>query len=263
MTYLERLDAAWKQTLQIAEMKMATAMQIDAINDLRESEFGYGSDCRLQDMWRTYVDNDGDIVMVFEQVEATSYKSLTTISIDQDGVLTIKDDETGDIEVCDPMIDGWNDHQGNYHPMWYLPERFLKKLCIPSLDYYKVYLSGQPIGVVRSTDNGRDYLHCMRWDEVQHVYRLGHYDGPLSGIVRVDGRLCHYSMCYEDDISRERIYTLTSLGGWSAFKVHTNQCIYWLESKLNRMRKLPGKWIRFPRFGYKFPENVYGYLLSK
>jgi hypothetical protein len=268
MNYLERLAEAWKLTYQVAMMKMATEMQIDALADLRESEFGYGSNARLRDMWRTFVDVDGNVVMVFEVLTPTDYVPLVTISIDQDGVLTIKDDETGDTEVCDPMKDGWSDDAGNYHPMWYLPERFLKKLSIPSIKYIRTQVPPlmYETWVAEVVDLDKRFYPVFMWNEVTHCWSTNYWDGPLAGFVRQDGKLLYYSNIYEDDISKERLFKLSDLSGFDAFKVHTNRVIWAIELKWNKLVYWPKKsWRRLPRFDLKhFADNpLYAYLSSE
>jgi hypothetical protein len=265
MNYLDRLAETWTLTKQVAIQGGATPIQLEAIEDLRESEFNYGSDCRLKDMWQPYMDEHGDVVMMFEKLTMTGYEPIVSICIDSHGLMTTKRHDCGDVEVWDPMANGWTDGNKVLHPLWCIAEKFLKPLKIPSIAYEIQTVENYPIIVATVADTGQQIRDIIMWDQVKHLWKTNYWDGPLAGFVRHADQLLFYSLYYEDDISRERIFELTEVRGFDAAETHLTRFIWWLELKINKSSWKKGKkWIRLPRPKLNFSKNTsYGYMSTR
>lgn len=267
VNYLQQVNAAWEQTKSVAISGGATEMQLDAIDDLQESEFGYGSNCRLKDMWRPYMDKDGDLVLMFEKLTPTGYEPIVSIAIDGNGIMTCTRHDCSDVEVYDPMVHAYVDGEGKRNPMWVIAERFLEPLKRPSIAYAHMPMSPFYNPFTAAIVETGEILHpVMMWDEVEHVFRTAYWDGPLEGFGRHCGQLIFYFVRYEDDVSRERIFTTVKVNGWNAAKMHMQRVIWKLELRLNKTsrRWMKKGWIRFPRFNLDYKGgNFYGYLSTE
>lgn len=263
MSYLDQVKTIWTFTRQVAEQYGGTAMQLAAIDDLSESEFGWGSDCRLKEMWSPYMDEQGDLVLMFEKLTITGYEPIVSITIDHMGLMTTKRHDSGEIEVWDPMAGGWTDADKVLHPMWVIAEKFLEPLKVPSIFYTIKTVDDYPITVATIAETGQELRDVLMWDDVEHLWRTNYWDGPLEGFVRHNGELLFYDTFYEDDVSRKRLYTLHELGRLDALKVHFSRAIWKLEIRLNKFIKIWHKrgWTKLPRPSLAFHKNpIFCYL---
>jgi hypothetical protein len=266
-SYLDRLSETWALTKQVATQGGATSVQLLAIANLRESEFNYGSDCRLKDMWQPYMDEQGDLVLMFEKLTMMGYEPIVSISIDGYGMMTTRRHDSGDVEVWCPMTNGWTDSHEVRHPMWVIAEKFLEPLKTPSIAYAVQQINNYPIIVATVAETGQEIRDVVMWDQVKHLWKTNYWDGPLAGFVRYEDELLFYSLYYEDDISRERIFTLHELSRVDAAKAHLSQFIWQIELKFNRsIRRWKKKgWLKLmARPQTDFSKNTsYGYMSTR
>lgn len=268
MKYLDKVKKAWADTRTIADASGCSSMQLAAIDDMSDSEFGARSNRRLHTFWRTEVDRDGDLVLIFERLENDKYLVIVTIAIDRDGIMTVKDHEKDKVYIHDPVESGWNDKDGLLHPMWMVNSDVSAKLSMPCIRYRKVVFHRDPVGVIEIAETGEQLSEVFLWTEVKHLDTTTYWDGPLSGFVRLKKELLYFTLWYEDEVSCDRVYSLHFLTRLDKIKAHLSNAVWSFERFVNR--HLPGygkggrRWISFPRMNYNALRErpYYMYLLG-
>lgn len=257
MIYLDRLAQHWANTIQIAKDSKATELQIQALESLAESEFGYRSVMRLKPgcFWSTKVDQDGDVVLYFVAPwvlgddGSTRQGERVNVYIDHLGVLTMKNMDTEATFMYDPYEEQrrWNSSptwEGKAPLIWVLDNRMLKPFVEPG-----VVLHG---GGLLLVDTGEFIWPYISRTQVTPGWSVSYWDGPISGYARVDGRLHYYTQVFEEEVDGTRVYALHHISGWQAFKAIANSALWHAELKFNRLLGWPGrrkfKWKKFTKF---------------
>lgn len=261
MSYLKELAAHWNRSIDLARLGGANSIQLDAMRSLAESEFGYASNMRLRMdcFWSTKVDKDGDVVLIFSEPwflgddGVTKYGERVNVYIDHLGVLTVKNLMTDEVSIYDPNEERSSWEAGSPF-VWAFDDRFFKPFTEPSItvEQGQEYESELYLQIAETGECLGPYIGSYKSsDKFELVQAIDYYNGPLEGLARIGGRLHFFTLVYEDEISRDRIFSLRQLTVWQSAKGRLNHLLWNLEVLFNRTLKRqtsPSSWIRLPRF---------------
>ena len=283
--YLERLEQHWADSIEFAKRAGATALQLEAMDCLAEMEFGYRSGLRLRYdcFWKTSVDKDGDVLLLFigpwyqDEAGETQMGDRVCVYIDHYGVLTTKNLTTDEVVVYDPNGEEhrqWLAKNPAATKVWVLDNRMFRSFTEPSIKLFGNRSTGYFILVTETGECFSPFLLSKNFidrnkltDEptVVRLRSISYYDGPLAGFARVNGELQYFDTVHEDDVSGERVYVLHELSRWEKVKSHVDDISWKLELKINRLLGWPkrGRWIKLPRFGNEslINNNITGYFV--